>query len=116
MIEEGGAFGPLDEGQRHALGYLAVRLFITGWSFALLLFSGFCALIGLLILRSRLIPHVIGALMTAAGASYVVNSLAGIVAPRLAAVLLPWILVPSFVGELSLGLWLLLKGVKGHST
>ena len=50
--------------------------------------------------------------MIAAGASYFVNSLAGIVAPTLAAVLLPWILLPSFAGEFSLGMWLLVKGIR----
>jgi Domain of unknown function (DUF4386) len=112
IIEEGAALSALHEEQRHALSYLAVRLFLNGWSFALLLFSGFCAITGLLILRSRLIPHVIGALMIAAGASYFVNTLAGILSPTLSDGLLPWILLPSFVGEFSLALWLAVKGVK----
>jgi hypothetical protein len=111
MVQEGGALGALDEGQRHALAYLAVQLFLTGWSFALLLFSGFCALIGLLILRSRSIPGLIGVLMIAAGVGYFVNSLSGILSPPLSAALLPWILVPAFVGELSLAVWLATKGV-----
>ena len=112
MIQEGGALTALDEGGRQALGYLAVRHFLIGWSFALLLFSGFCGLIGLLILRSRLIPRVIGVLMIAAGASYFVSTLAGILSPPLVKTLLPWILLPPFVGELSLALWLAVKGVR----
>jgi hypothetical protein len=67
-------------------------VFSIGWGFALLRFSGFCALIGLLILHSRLIPHAVGALMIAAGASYFTNSLADILAPNVAAGLQPWIL------------------------
>jgi Domain of unknown function (DUF4386) len=59
MIDKSGVLSALNEGQRHALGYLAVRVFLTGWSFALLLFSGFCVLVGVLILRSRLIPRII---------------------------------------------------------
>ena len=112
MIGEGAAFSALDEGQRHALGYLAVRLFLTGWGFSLLLFSGFCTFIGLLILRSGLVPRVIGALMIAAGASYFLNSLSAILSPALNAALLPGILLPAFVGEFSLALWLTIKGVK----
>ncbi len=50
--------------------------------------------------------------MIAAGASYFVNSLAGILAPRLSESLLPWILLPAFVAELSLALWLTVKGVR----
>lgn len=111
VVMEEGALGALTEGQRHALGYLAVRLFLTGWSFALVLFSSFCVVVGVLILRSRLIPHIIGALMIAAGASYFLNGIAGILAPRMLSVLLPWIFIFPFVGELSLALWLLLKGV-----
>jgi hypothetical protein len=68
--------------------------------------------IGLLILRSRLVPRVIGVLMVAAGASYVVSSLVGIVSPPLLQSLLPWIFVPPFVGELSLAFWLTVKGIR----
>lgn len=107
---EGGPFAALAVEQREALGYLAVRFFSTGWSFALLLFSGFCALIGVLILRSRLVPRPIGALMIAAGAGYFASSLIGIVAPQHSS-LVGWLLLPCFVGELSLGLWLTAKGV-----
>lgn len=112
MIEEGAAFAALDEGMREALSYLAIRLFFTGWSFGLLLFSGFCVLLGLLILRSWLIPHVIGALMIAAGAGYLANTLVGILSPPLTQALIPWILLPAFVGELSLALWLAVKSVR----
>lgn len=111
MIEEGGAFGALDEGQRHALGYLAVRFFFTGWSFALLLFSGFCASLGVLILRSRLLPRVIGALMLGAAAGYFLSTLIGLLAPEYS-FLTSWLMVACFVGELSLALWLAVKGVR----
>jgi len=100
------------EGQRQAMSYLAVRLFMVGWGFALLLFSGFCVIIGTLIWRSRLIPRPIGVLMILAGASYFANTLAGILAPGLATALLPWILIPPFIGELSLAVWLSARGVR----
>jgi hypothetical protein len=112
MIDDGGTLAALAEGQRQALAYLATGLFSTGFAVALLVFSGFCTLAGVLIMRSRLLPRLIGALMIAAGACYFVNSLAAIVAPALSNVLFPWILLPSFLGELSLALWLSVKGVK----
>jgi hypothetical protein len=101
----------LGEGQRQALAYLAIHLYDTGSGFALLFFSGFCAATGVLILRSRLLPRAIGVMMLLAGICYFVNSLATIVAPALAGVLLPWILLPCFVGEASLATWLLVKGI-----
>jgi hypothetical protein len=112
MIEESGALTALGEGQRQALSYLAIGLFDTGFGFALLFFAGFCVLIGTLILRSRLIPRVIGALMILAGLCYVVNTLALILSPALSDRLIPGILLPIGLAELSLALWLTAKGVQ----
>jgi hypothetical protein len=50
--------------------------------------------------------------MIAAGASYFLNSLSAILSPALNAALLPGILLPSFIGEFSLALWLTIKGVR----
>jgi hypothetical protein len=112
MIEDSGALTALGEGQRQALSYLAIGLFDTGFGFALVFFAGFCVLIGALILRSRLIPRVIGALMVLAGSCYVVNTLALILSPELSDRLVPGILLPIGLAELSLALWLAVRGVQ----
>jgi len=109
--EAGAALVALGEGERQALAYLAIRLFETGSGFALLFFSGFCAAIGALILRSRLLPRALGVMMLLAGVCYFVSSLTTVVTPTLAGMLLPWILLPCFVGEASLATWLLAKGI-----
>ncbi len=49
--------------------------------------------------------------MQIAGLCYLTNSFALIIAPTFADKLFPTILIPSFIGELSLCLWLLVKGV-----
>ncbi|HEV2855183.1 MAG TPA: DUF4386 family protein [Thermoanaerobaculia bacterium] len=49
--------------------------------------------------------------MQIAGLCYLTNSFALILAPDFASQLFPAILVPAFVAELSLALWLLVKGV-----
>jgi hypothetical protein len=108
---DGGPFAALGEAERHALGYLAIRLYAVGFGFALFFFSGFCTLVGILILRSRLMPRVVGGLMLAAGIGYAVGGLVGVVSPFLAGLIFPWILIPCFLGEASVALWLLLKGV-----
>lgn len=112
IIDAGDALGGLGETQRHALVYLATDVFSTGFAFSLLFFAVFCVLIGVLIRRSRLLPHVIGALMFAAGVCYFVNSVVYVLAPDVSTLLVPWILLPAFVGELSLALWLAAKGVR----
>lgn len=112
IIDESGALAALAEDQWQALAYLAVRLFSTGFGFSLVFFAGFCVLIGVLILRSRPIPRAIGAMMITAGVCYVLNSLAALLSPALSNALLPWILLPVLVGELSLASWLLVRGAK----
>jgi hypothetical protein len=109
MEDSAALLGP-DEGERQALAYLAIRLYETGFGFALLFFSGFCVATGFAILRSRLLPPAVGGLMVLAGACYLVSTLASTVAPTLASLLFPWILLPCLVGEASLALWLLVKG------
>ena len=73
--------------------------------------GGECLILGCLIYRSGFLPKTIGVLMVIAGACYLVNSFGHIVAPQLAARLVPAILLPPFVGESSLCLWLLIKGI-----
>jgi hypothetical protein len=109
LIENGATLAALEDAP--GLIYLATRLFATGFGFSLLLFAGFCVLIGVLILRSRLLPRVIGAMMIVAGICYVVNTLALVVSPGFWKLVNPTILLPILLAELSLALWLLLKGI-----
>jgi hypothetical protein len=97
--------------QLHALSRLASRSHAHGFGVALVFF-GWCALLlGVLIYRSGFLPRVLGALMGVAGVCYLINSFALIVAPAVANRLFPAILIPAFVAELSLAMWLLVKGV-----
>jgi hypothetical protein len=50
--------------------------------------------------------------MQIAGVCYMINSFALIVSPPLAHVLFPAILLPSFIGELSLALYMTIVGVR----
>ena len=111
MMDGSGALAAVGEVERHALAYFAIRLHETGFGFALLFFSGFCAAIGVLIFRSRLVPRAIGVMMVLAGISYCASSLAMVVSPALARALFPWNVLPCLVGEISLATWLLVKGV-----
>jgi Domain of unknown function (DUF4386) len=49
--------------------------------------------------------------MQIAGLSYLTNSFALLLAPTFADEIFPAVLVPAFIGESSLCLWLILKGV-----
>ena len=97
--------------QLQALSYLSMRMDSHGFGFGLIFFGCGCLVLGWLIRRSGYLPWIIGALIQLAGACYLVNSFALILAPSLAGALFPVILLPPFLGESSLALWLLFKGV-----
>jgi len=97
--------------QLEALSYLSMRMDSHGFGFGLIFFGCGCLVLGWLIRKSGFLPWIIGALIQLAGACYLVNSFAMILAPSLAGALFPAIMLPPFVAETSLALWLLFKGV-----
>ena len=97
--------------QLQALSYVSLRTHDYGFGFGLIFFGMACLVVGYLIFRSGYLPKILGVLMQIAGACYLTNSFALILAPTLASKLFPVILLPPFVAELSMALWLLVKGV-----
>jgi hypothetical protein len=97
--------------ERQVLALAAVRLFSIGYAVALCFYALYDIAAGYAIVRSRIIPRFIGVLMVVAGFCYLTNSFALFIAPALAGKLYPFILLPCFIGELSLALWLLVMGV-----
>ena len=97
--------------QLYAMTYLSVKLHGYGFGVSLIFFSGFCLVMGYLIFRSGYLPKALGVLLQIAGLCYLTNSFAMLVAPHFADRIFPAILVPAFIAELSLALWLSIKGV-----
>lgn len=94
-----------------ALSYVSLRTHDYGFGFGLIFFGAECIVAGYLIFRSGYLPKVLGILMQLAGACYLTNSFALILFPALASNLFPAIMLPPLVAELSMALWLLVKGV-----
>ena len=96
-----------DDAQRQALARGAIRTFPYGFSVSLMFFGVFCALTGLLILKSKFLPWFLGVLMVAGGVCYEIDSLRLFLKwPDI-----PYLLRVTFVAEASLMLWLLIFGV-----
>jgi hypothetical protein len=93
--------------QALALMFLKVRG-QTG-NLGLVFFGLHCLLIGYLILKSTFLPRIIGALMVFAGLGWLT-----FLSPPLSQSLTPYIMMPGGIGELSLTLWLIVKGVNVH--
>lgn len=75
-----------------------------------LVFFGFhCFFVGWLIVRSTFMPKIVGVLMIIGGAGWMLN-----IIPPLIGYLGAFAILPGFIGELTLTLWLLIKGVNSE--
>ena len=101
----------LPAAQLHALAYLPGDLSTIDYSIYGV-FYGFDILsVAYLVLKSTFLPRAIGVLLAIDAVAYLADSFANILAPGLAAHLVPWIDLPTIFGEGSLCLWLLVVGV-----
>ena len=96
--------------QLYALTYLFVKAHDYGFGIGLVFFGFACLIYGYLLFRSGYFPRTLGVLMVIAGLSYLTDSFTLILAPAYAGTIFP-VLVLALIGELSLCLWLIMKGV-----
>ncbi len=82
-----------------------------GFYVSMVFFGSQIVAVGYLITRSNLITRVLGVLLVLGGSSYLVNSFTSFLSPTVGAHLAPFVIPIAIVGEGSLTLWLLLKGV-----
>lgn len=99
--------GALGEGQAEAMAMLFLDAHAYGFSFGLVFFGFHCLLVGYLVFRSGYFPRVLGLLMGLAGASYLFDSLAGLLWPEVAELAGTAVIVAGMAGELLLMFWLL---------
>lgn len=111
LLEDSRSLTAFSPEQLHSLSYLAIRAHGYGFAIGLLFFGFGCLIQGYLLWKSEYFPKLLGLLIFLAGMSYLINSFALLLAPDFAASLFPAVLVPAFVGELSLCLWMIVKGV-----
>jgi hypothetical protein len=93
-----------------AQSYMAIQLQGIGYAIALVFFGGTMLTRGYLVWRSTFLPAFIGVLLLLAGAAYIVSSFVLFVAPAIGVYAMALLIFP-FIGETSLALWLLIKGV-----
>lgn len=101
--------GSFSTDQLQSLSYASMQLYGPAYQFGFVYFGFYCLLTGALILRSTFVPRVLGVLMMAAGLSWL-----AFLWPPLAKQLSPYVLLPGVIGEGSLTLWLLLRGVNAE--
>jgi hypothetical protein len=111
LLQGGYYSGALTAAQVQALAYLPIDLQEATYSVYTLFFSFYGLAIGYLVFRSTFLPRVIGVLLAVGAACYLAYSFAMLLAPDLAHHLIPYIQLPSLLGEGSFCLWLLIVGV-----
>jgi len=113
MVLDGGAWtAAFDPAQREALSTFFVELHRVGYGAVAAVFFGLWLVpLGLLIWASGFIPRVIGALLIVAGAGYLIDVVLTVMVPQSGIVVSEF----TFVGELVLLGWLLVRGVNASA-
>jgi hypothetical protein len=86
----------------HHHGYLMTQVFFGLWLLPM----------GYLVYHSGMIPRVIGVLLIVGCFGYLIDTLARLTAPGPGEALSPFVVTPAAIAEVSMVLWLLVKGVK----
>jgi len=94
-----------------ALSQLSLNIQGVGYAIGLVFFGFYCILIGFVIYRTNAIPKIIGVLYAVAGICYLINSFTMFLSKGFANPYFIYLAIPIFIGELSLCLWLLIKGI-----
>ena len=91
--------------QRQALALMFLKVRLEANNLGLVFFGLHCLGVGYLIVRSTFLPRLIGALMLIAGVGWI-----SFLMPAVQSAV-PFAMIPGAIGEVSLSLWLLIKGL-----
>jgi hypothetical protein len=105
-----------DTDEVNALALFFLDAFDTGVSVGLVFFGIHLFVLGYLLFTSRYVPRILGVLLIAAAFGYVADSVGNLLLANYPSALTAVMFAPGVIGELSLSLWLLVKGVKVQQT
>jgi hypothetical protein len=97
--------------QLATLSVLYLNIQAQGYGIGLIFFGFYCILIGYVIFKTTAMPKIIGVAYALAGLCYLINSFTMFLSKGFENPLFVFLAIPIFIGELSLCLWLLIKGI-----
>ena len=97
-----------ENGQLQSQVMLSLNNFFLGWDFALIVFGFHLLLIGYLILKAGYMKKILGILIIIASVGYLMDGFGKILSPEYAINVAMY----TFIGEVVLIFWLLIKGRK----
>jgi hypothetical protein len=97
--------------QLQAMSMIALKLQLPVFSIGMVFFGIQCISIGYLVARSTFLPRILGILLGVGGTSYLIASFASFLIPSFGPHLIQFVFPVALIGEGSLTVWLLVKGV-----
>lgn len=89
---------------------LSLNAFYAGWDAGLVIFGLHLVIVGYLVFTSGNMPRVLGLLVIIAGLGYTIDTFSALLLPGFGVTLSMF----TFIGEVLLGFWLLIKGVRAN--
>ena len=113
MLQEGGAshMQAYSSAQLEGLALLSINVYQTGFVTAQLFFGTWLFPLGYLVYKSEILPRFLGILLLLDGIGVLIWFFQALLLPAYPAIRYPGLAV-SFIAEVGLALWLLIKGVK----
>ncbi|RDU37812.1 DUF4386 domain-containing protein [Neobacillus piezotolerans] len=108
-------YSSLDIQHLKAFVMLFLKAFQSMWSIGLIIFGGHLLIVGFITFKSGIVPRIIGILLLVASIAYISIHFNYVFLPQLngiTKVMESILSVPMFLGEISFGVWLLVKGGK----
>lgn len=97
--------------QLATLSLLSLNIQAQGYAIGLVFFGFYCLIVGYVIYKSKVLPKILGILYAFTGLCYLANSFTMFLSKGFENPLFIYLAIPIFIGELSLCLWLLIKGI-----
>lgn len=107
-----GCLKAFETGQLHAMVQLFLNLYEYGNNMVMLFWGLWLFPLGLLAIQSKFIPRVLGYLLIIGCFGYIISSFTFLLSPHFGRIVFPIATMPSAISEVSIILWLLIKGAK----
>ncbi|PKB18106.1 DUF4386 domain-containing protein [Flavobacterium sp. 5] len=97
--------------QLATLSLLSLNIQAQGYAVGLVFFGFYCLIVAYVLYNSKMLPKFLGIFYAISGLCYLINSFAMFLSKGFANPLFIYLAIPIFIGEFSLCLWLLIKGI-----
>lgn len=108
ILDGSGSLTDFTAGQQNSMVLLSVEVFNSGWAFALIIFGFHLLLLGYLFLKAGYMKNILGILIIIAALGYLIDGLGKVLFENYHLTISMY----TFIGEVVLLFWLLIKGRK----